>query len=120
MGNRQSSDALALATDQHTSHPVRRFARFRKRGVRAVPARMVSVMSRGASLAMVALTATGAVQNDLVRSGKPVFVDVEVNYVGRRACRSGNHSGLGSNLLQLGSRLASHWEERQAINFVDF
>src|ERR1700676_644488 len=84
IGNWKSSNALALAADQHSGHVLSSVACFRKRGVRPVPARMVGVMSSGASLAVVALPATGSVQTDLVRSSHPIFVDVEIDHVGGR------------------------------------
>jgi len=69
--------ALAFAADQHAGHGVGGFARFRKRGIRAVPTGMVHVVAGRTAFAVAALAARGAVQDDLTRTGRPVFVDEE-------------------------------------------
>ncbi len=73
-----------------------------ERGVRSVPACMVGVVAGGAPLAVIALPAAGAMQHDLVRSGEPVFVDVEIGCVGGRG------GGLGAP-GRLRSRSSAVW-----------
>ena len=58
---------------------MRRLARLGERGIRAMPAGVVGIVSRRASLAVIALAAAGAVQHDLVRPRQPVFVDIEIS-----------------------------------------
>src|SRR5580704_19012447 len=120
IANWKSSNALTLASNQHTSHPLGSLPCFGKRGVGAVPARVVGVMSGRTSLAMVALSATGSMQNNLVRPSQPVFVDVKIDHVGERGRRSSNQSRFGSDLLYLGPGFASHGQKRQAIDLLDF
>src|ERR1700674_2748970 len=72
-------DALALAANQHTGHVVRAGPPFRESSVRSVPARVVSVVSGGTAFAVVALPAGGTVQNDFVRSGQPIFINVKID-----------------------------------------
>src|SRR6185503_20651243 len=102
------SNALALATDEHARHLLRGLAGLGKRGVRAMPAGMVGIVSYRASLAVIALAATGAMQHDLVRPRQPVFIDVEVGGLDRRDGRLADQSRFGSNLLQPGAGIAAH------------
>jgi len=82
MENRQFSNALTLAPDQNSRHVVSPVPRFCQRGIRPMPTRVVGVMSCGTAFAMVALPATGSVQDDFVRSSQPVLVDEKIDYVG--------------------------------------
>ena len=67
--DKKPSNALAFAADEHASHVVSGIARFRKVRKRPVPARMIGIMTRRTSFAMIALPATRTVQHDFVRSG---------------------------------------------------
>ena len=49
-----------------------------QRGVGAMPAGVIGVVAGGAPFAMAALAAGSAVQDDLARSGGPVFVDEKI------------------------------------------
>ena len=64
------------------------FRALRERRVRTVPAGVVDVVTRRTSFAVAALAAGAAMQDDLVRSGSPVFVDKEFRGFGGgcRAC----------------------------------
>src|SRR6266850_2437396 len=86
INNQQFLDALALAADEHAGHAVRCVARDCKCCIGAVPAGVVGVVSGGTALAVAAMAAGSAVQNDLVWAGGPVFVDVELGGLGCRAC----------------------------------
>ena len=61
------------------------FAGFGERGVGAVPAGMVGVVAGGASFTVAALAAGAAVEDDLVRTGGPVFVDEKICSLRSRA-----------------------------------
>ena len=79
-------NAFAFAADEHAGHRVRDVACFGKSGVGAVPAGVRSVVTGGPSLAMAALSAGAAVQDNFVRSGGPILVDKEL-------CDRGGWSG---------------------------
>src|SRR2546430_3749152 len=113
------SHTLAFTADQYARHVVRCFPRFGKRGVRPMPARMIGVVTCWAPLAMVALAAGGAVEDDLVWSGKPVLVNIEFGRFRRRRCRPGDESSFGCDLLQPGTGVAPHRQQRQTVNFLD-
>src|SRR5215471_15115460 len=95
------SHALALAADEHVGHGVGDFAGFGQGGVGAVPLGVVDVVAGGASLAVAALAAGAAVQDDFVRSGDPVFVDEEVGSVVCWRGSFGDQSDIGCHSLQL-------------------
>src|SRR6266851_5939362 len=112
------SNALALAPNQHTRYVVRCLAGLRQSRVRAMPAGVVGIMPRRAPFAMIALTATGPVQHTLVRPSRPVFIDVEIGRLRRRGWLA-DQSHLGSDLLQLGPRIAAHGQHGQPVHFFD-
>src|SRR5580698_7578633 len=108
-------DALALAANQDIGHAVRSVAGFRKRRKRAMPAGVVRVVARGTSLAVITLATAGAVQDDLMRPGQPVFIDKEIHSVRLRPCGLADQAGFGGNFLEFRSSVATHGQHRQAI-----
>src|SRR5580693_8938226 len=71
-------NALALAANEYAGHAMCSLAPLHQRRVRSVPARVVGVMPCGTALALIALATGSAVQHDFMRTGCPVFVDIEL------------------------------------------
>src|SRR3984957_6231918 len=69
---------LAFAANQDSGHGVGGFAGLGYGWVGAVPAGAIHVVTGGAAFAVAALSASSAVQDDFVRAGGPVFIDVEI------------------------------------------
>ena len=77
------SNALTLAANEDPRHMLRCIASFRQRGVRSVPARMISVVTSGPAFAVVALPASGSMDNGLVRPRVSVLVDIKFDGIAR-------------------------------------
>src|SRR5258708_7503620 len=93
--------ALAFAADQNAGHLMGRLARLGEIAVGSVPARMIGIVSAGASLAGTALPTRCAMQNRFVWTGGPIFVNIELGCSSRRSGGTGNQSSVGRDLLQL-------------------
>src|ERR1700720_3026225 len=92
---------LAFAADQNAGHLMASLARLRHSTIRPVPTRMIRIVPGGSAFPRTALSAGRAVQNRLMRTSCPVFVNVEFGSRHRRGRGPGNQSRVGYNLLQL-------------------
>src|SRR5207302_11324333 len=77
--------ALAFAPNQDARHGLGGTTRLGECSVGTVPAGVVGIVSRGPSPAAVALAARGSLIDGLMGSGRPVFVNVGLDYFGRRS-----------------------------------
>src|SRR6266404_1387452 len=111
--------ALAFAADQNAGHLMSRLAGLREIAVWSVPARMIGIVPGGASFAGTALPTGCAMQNRLVWTGCPIFVNIELGGSSGLNRRPANQSGVGRNLLQLRARVAAHRKQGQAIDLFD-
>src|SRR5262245_54212549 len=100
IGDGQSSDALTFASDENTGHVVCHLASISKRGVRAVPACMVRVVSSRATFAMIALAASRTMKHDLVWARQPVLIHKELSRLGCGRGWLANYACFGGNFLK--------------------
>src|ERR1035438_1735927 len=115
-----ASHAFALAANQDAGHGVGGFASLGERGVGAVPAGVVDVVAGGTSLAVTALSARFAAQNDLAPARSPVLLDEKVGGFGGGGDGLGDQSDFGGDLLQARAGVAAHGQQRQAVDFFHF
>src|SRR5271156_39945 len=108
-------DALALAADQDAGHAMSNFASMDERGIGSMPSRVIGVVAGGPAPALIALPARAAMQHDLMRTGRPIFIDIKFRRL--RRCRRSlrNEPRIHGYSLQLRSRIAAHGQERQSI-----
>lgn len=106
------SHAFALAADQHAGHAVRGFARGDHGRVGSVPAGMINVVAGRTSLAVAALAAGCAMQDDFVRACCPVLVNIELRELRRGRGRLGDQSSFGGHLLEAAACVAPHGHQR--------
>src|SRR5581483_5171326 len=84
-----------------------------------MPAGVVGVVSGGTSLAVVALSAGTAMEYGLVRTGMPVFVNVELDGLRCGSGGLGNQSDISRDALEARARVALHGHERESVILFD-
>ena len=94
------SHAFALAADEYAAHGVCDLTGLGESRIGSMPFGVIGVVAGGASFAMAALAAGGAMQDDLVGAGDPVFVDEEFDGFRRGTGGFGDQSDVGRNPLQ--------------------
>src|ERR1700677_53408 len=102
------SHTLALAADQHAGHAMSNFASVGERGIGSVPARVIGIVSGGPAPALVTLPARAAMQHDLMRTRRPIFIDIKFCRLRRRRGSLRDEPRIHCDLLQLRSRVPAH------------